>query len=89
MAYLEFFPSFFIALQAMLDVVGEMRHLCGLDEAPAKSPTPNRKGVRSYSSRSVSPVGKRESRDHCATFHTHREVLRTRRRFLITVVAVL
>ena len=40
----------------MLDVVGEMRHLCGLDVS--KSPVAPKKSARGYDPRSVSPVGK-------------------------------
>ncbi|CAN0482532.1 unnamed protein product, partial [Ectocarpus sp. 8 AP-2014] len=43
----------------MLDVVGELRHLGGLDGTAPKSPTPGRKVVRGgYTPRSVSPMSK-------------------------------
>ncbi|CAM9400736.1 unnamed protein product, partial [Scytosiphon promiscuus] len=45
--------------KAMLDVVGELRHLSGLDGTALKSPTSSRKGGRGgYTPRSVSPVAK-------------------------------
>lgn len=48
-----------VPLQAMLDVVGELRHLCGLDGTAPKSPIPGRKSGRGgYTPRSVSPVSK-------------------------------
>lgn len=44
--------------QAMLDVVGELRHLCGLDGTVVKSPPTSRKANRGgYVARSVSPKG--------------------------------
>ena len=48
--------------QAMLDVVGEMRHLCGLDATVSKSPVASKNTARGYGPKSVSPVGKGATR---------------------------
>lgn len=45
-------------LQAMLDVVGELRNLCGLEEMPASKSPVNRKSGRGFGQRPNSPVNR-------------------------------